>query len=663
MKKSRQFSQLALWVFLIMVICGMITIGVMTNLTLRSVEKNLPSTLLNELNDLTLSLEELSELVAIAEKFRLYSSTKNLDLLKDKVDTVYKNIVNIRKSYVFDNMVKASALHAVVAPALADLEIWLIEGISGFRPETQQTAIIVLVRIKAAYQNAHLLTNESRINAQMILEKQKVRLDQFLFNVNLLFLLAVIITLGMVYLLFRQHVLQRRELSAKSELLEQSSELKEKQTMLLQMMADSEVARKEAESLNKELAEKTLFAEKMTDKANAASRYKSNFLANMSHEIRTPMNGIIGMTNLALDTELIHEQQKYLGNIKHSADGLLGLLNDILDFSKIEAGQLLMESNDFSLSSMLNNIISMMSFVAEEKGIALHLKNDSLKLPTFVKGDELRLRQILLNLIGNSIKFTEHGYVTLKVILENREDNQIGLHFMVIDTGIGIPADKQESIFSSFSQADSSMTRMFGGSGLGLTISKQLVEMMGGRIWCESAKGHGTQFHFTVVLEHGDGLKIKQRIDSVNPAEQGHTILLVEDNEINRELARIVLGRDQHKIIEAENGLKALENLVEHDVDLILMDIQMPVMDGLTASTIIRASENDSGLYQFDLPPFLPEKLIQRCKGKHIPIVAMTANAMVGDREKCLAAGMDNYMTKPFDPATVKVMIADCIKP
>lgn len=392
--------------------------------------------------------------------------------------------------------------------------------------------------------------------------------------------------------------------------------------------------------------------------AEHASRAKSDFLANMSHDIRTPMNGIIGMTQLALKSEITPEQHTYLSSIKKSADSLLGLLNDILDFSKIEAGQLLLERNNFSLPDTLDNIISIMTFSAEEKGLELVLNNNSSEVPIFVKGDELRLRQILVNLIGNSIKFTNAGSVTLHVDAENREGNQVGFHFIIIDTGIGIPADKQESIFSSFSQADTSTTRKYGGTGLGLTISRQLVEMMGGRIWCESVEGQGAEFHFTVTLALGDEQKIKQHSEKISSVVKGLTILLVEDNEINRELACMVLEQDKHQVIEAENGLKGLEILTEHNVDLILMDVQMPVMDGLTTSTIIRDIENGNELSQSELPQSLLQKLVKQCKGRHVPIVAMTAHAMKGDKEKCLAAGMNDYLTKPFQPLQVKKIIA-----
>lgn len=396
--------------------------------------------------------------------------------------------------------------------------------------------------------------------------------------------------------------------------------------------------------------------------AEAANRAKSEFLANMSHDIRTPMNGIIGMTRLVLDTELTLAQQGYLESIKLSADGLLGLLNDILDISKIEAGQLAMEKYNFSLPDTLDSIISIMTYAAKEKNLDLTFQHSAHDLPSFVKGDNLRLRQILVNLIGNSIKFTEKGSVTLKVIHENRENNRVELHFMVIDTGIGIPADKQETIFSSFSQADASTTRQFGGTGLGLSICKLLVDMMGGKIWLERNEGQGATFHFTAILDHGDEKNIHRHHEKDKPKIKELDILLVDDNNINCEIARHALEKDKHRVVIAQDGLEALELLICQHFDLILMDIQMPIMDGLTASEIIRSSENGSDLSQITLPGSLSEKLIQQRKGRHIPIVAMTAGAMTGDKEKCLAAGMDNYVTKPFEPAQIRTVIADVIK-
>ncbi len=605
MNKRRPFARRILWFFMGVLFCGMAAFGVMTNLTLRSIEKNLPTTLLIELNDLSFVIEDLAEAVTIAEKYNLSMNAEDLKILKDKVHTTHGNIVRVRESYVYDNLVKASALHAVVAPAIADVETWLEEGVSGYEPETKLTAMIMLARIRDAYTNARMVIGKSRINAQMILEKQRHRLDSFVRNVNILFFLFVLISVSMVYLLFR-----------------------------------------------------LVKAQKATEDANKA---KSYFLANMSHDIRTPMNGIIGMTRLALDTKLTTVQQSYLDSIKKSADGLLGLLNDILDFSKIEAGQLLMEKHSFSFPAMLDNIISMMSYSAREKGIELRLQTDGRKLPGLVKGDELRLRQILVNLLGNSVKFTEKGSVTLKVTHENLGNNQLKFHFTVVDTGIGIAAEKTETIFSSFSQVDPSITRNFGGTGLGLSVSRQLVEMMGGKIWCESGRVQGAQFQFTVILESDDEPKIIKQTDTVQSQIGELIILLVEDNEINRDLVRVVLAKDGHQIVEAENGLEGLEILAEQTVDLILMDVQMPVMDGLTATTIIRACENESDLSRFDLPETLCIKLIERCRRTHIPVIAITANAMVGDKEKCLSAGMDAYLTKPFLPVQAKAVIAEIV--
>jgi PAS domain S-box-containing protein len=363
--------------------------------------------------------------------------------------------------------------------------------------------------------------------------------------------------------------------------------------------------------------------------AEAANRAKSEFLANMSHEIRTPMNGVIGMTHLLWTTPLSTEQQQYLESIENSATSLVSLISDILDLSRIEAGKMALETTDFSLHSCIQELLDSQRFHIQIKDLRMETALAA-DLPSLLRGDQLRTRQILLNLLGNAIKFTEQGTISIAAEPVSRSDDQVMIRLTVSDTGIGMTPEAMEGIFAPFTQADSSTTRKYGGSGLGLAICRRLVELMGGRIWVESRLGVGSTFFVELPFQVAEQAVAPRAIPPKPLAAlRPLSILLAEDNAVNAQFITKVLERQGHQLTLAENGQQALELLAGQPFDCILMDVQMPVMGGDQATLIIREQE--------------------RQQGGHIPIIALTAHAMDDERQRLLQQGFDAHVAKPVD--------------
>jgi signal transduction histidine kinase/ActR/RegA family two-component response regulator len=412
------------------------------------------------------------------------------------------------------------------------------------------------------------------------------------------------------------------------------------------------LARRRDLIVQERLAEAKAQAEVQAQRAEAASKAKSDFLAMMSHEIRTPMNGVLGFANLLLDTPLNPEQREFAQMVQRSGDALLIIINDVLDYSKIEAGRMSVESIDVDLRLVCEEVRKILHSAIGDRGIGIVLSYDA-ALPSFIKGDPVRIRQVLLNLAGNAVKFTEQGSVRIEVALTQAASIKIS----VIDSGIGISAEQLERMFRHFTQADSSTTRRYGGTGLGLAISKNLVELMGGSIGVHSRPGEGSTFWFTLPL----GATLTQPLPvAEQPPESipvltaavepesivvgaATRLLLVEDNFVNQRVAVYMLTKLGHEVDVARQGREAIDMLSKSDYALVLMDCQMPEMDGFEATRIIRDPAS-------------------RVRNHDIPVIAMTANAFPDDRARALASGMDDFLAKPVDRAILAVALGKWLK-